>query len=161
MDEEMFEDIKMRIYSTLENPNVLGEYILLVLPLAVGLMWTKKGVLAKLFYLGAAAVMFVALILTFSRGCWIGLMLSAAIFITLVAGKLWGLGLIALPIIPIVLPESIINRFMSIGDMKDTSTSYRVYIWFGTILMLKDFWLSGIGMGTEAFQSVYPFYSYN
>lgn len=161
MDEEMFEDIKMRIYSTLENPNVLGEYILLMLPLAVGLMWTKKGVLSKLFYVGAAVVMFVALILTFSRGCWIGLMLSAAVFITLVAGKLWGLGLIAIPVIPMVLPESIINRFMSIGDMKDTSTSYRVYIWFGTILMLKDFWLSGIGMGTEAFESVYPFYSYN
>ena len=38
MDEEMFQDIKMRIYSTLENPNVLGEYILLALPAAIGLM---------------------------------------------------------------------------------------------------------------------------
>ena len=45
--------------------------------------------------------------------------------------------------------------------MKDSSTSYRVYIWFGTFLMLKDFWLSGIGMGTEAFTRVYPFYPYN
>jgi len=161
MDEEMFEDIKMRIYSTLENPNVLGEYILLMLPLSIGLMWTKKGFLAKIFYAGTAGVLFAALILTFSRGCWIGLMLSAAIFVTFVAGKLWGLLLIALPLVPFVLPESIVNRFMSIGDMKDSSTSYRVYIWLGTILMLKDFWISGIGMGTEAFTRIYPFYSYN
>lgn len=161
MDEEMFSDIKMRIYSTLENPNVLGEYILLVLPAAIGLMWTRKGVLPKLVYGGIAVMMFVALILTFSRGCWIGLLVAAAVFITFAAGKLWGLGLIALPILPAVLPDSIINRFTSIGDMKDSSTSYRVYIWMGTAAMLKDFWLSGIGMGAEAFKSVYPFYSYS
>lgn len=67
MDEEMFSDIKMRIYSTLGNPNVLGEYILLVLPVSLGLMWTRKGLLQKLFYAAASAVMLVALILTFSR----------------------------------------------------------------------------------------------
>ncbi len=161
MDEEMFADIKMRIYSTLENPNVLGEYILLALPVSVGLMWTRKDALQKIVYAGISAVMFGALILTFSRGCWIGLLIAAAVFITFAAGKLWGLGLIALPIIPMVLPESILNRFTSIGDMKDSSTSYRVYIWMGTLAMMKDFWLSGIGMGAETFGQVYPFYSYN
>ena len=161
MDEEMFSDIKMRIYSTLGNPNVLGEYILLVLPVSIGLFWIGKNVWQKLTYAGISAVLFVALILTFSRGCWVGLLFAAAIFITFSAGKLWGLGLIALPIIPAVLPESIINRFTSIGDMKDSSTSYRVYIWMGTLAMIRDFWVSGIGMGDVAFKAVYPFYSYN
>ena len=161
MDEEMFTDIKMRIYSTLGNPNVLGEYILLVLPVSIGLMWTRRSAAAKIVYAGISALMFAALILTFSRGCWIGLLVAAAIFITFAAGKLWGFGLLALPIIPMVLPESIINRFMSIGDMEDSSTSYRVYIWMGTLAMMKDFWISGIGMGQEAFTQVYPFYSYN
>ncbi len=161
MDEEMFSDIKMRIYSTLGNPNVLGEYILLVLPVAIGLMWTRKGLLPKLTYGGISGVLLLALILTFSRGCWVGLMVAAGVFVTFAAGKLWGVGLIALPIIPAILPESIINRFTSIGDMKDSSTSYRVYIWMGTLAMIRDFWISGIGMGTEAFTAVYPFYSYN
>ena len=161
MDEEMFTDIKMRIYSTLGNPNVLGEYILLVLPVAIGMMFTKKGVFSKIVYAGISAVLFGALILTFSRGCWLGLMASAAIFVTFAAGKLWGLAVIALPFLPMILPESIINRFTSIGDMKDSSTSYRVYIWMGTLAMIKDFWVSGIGMGQEAFTEIYPFYSYN
>lgn len=161
MDEEMFSDIKMRIYSTLENPNVLGEYILLVLPASIGLMWISKKIWQKITYAGISGIMLVALIMTFSRGCWVGLMASAAAFVTFAAGKLWGLALIALPIIPAILPESIINRFTSIGDMKDSSTSYRVYIWMGTLSMIKDFWLCGIGMGEEAFKSVYPFYSYN
>lgn len=161
IDEEMFTDIKMRIYSTLGNPNVLGEYILLVLPVSVGLLWIKKKPLQKLVYLAITGILFLALILTFSRGCWIGIMIAAAIFITFVAGKLWGLGLIALPILPAVLPESITNRFLSIGDLQDSSTSYRVYIWMGTLAMMKDFWKSGIGMGSEAFAEVYPFYSYH
>lgn len=161
MDEEMFEDIKMRIYSTLENPNVLGEYILLILPLSVAFIFTSKKIWTKLVYTVLSAVAFIALILTFSRGCWIGMFVSAAVFITFVCGKVWGLALIALPIIPAILPESIINRFMSIGDMKDSSTSYRVYIWLGTLAMIKDFWTIGIGMGTEAFTEVYPFYSYS
>lgn len=161
IDEEMFEDIRMRIYSTLENPNVLGEYILLVLPVCVGLIWTKRKPLAKLVFIGIAAVQMLALILTFSRGCWVGIMASAAIFVTFVAGKLWGIALIVLPFVPMFLPQSIINRFTSIGDMSDSSTSYRVYIWMGTLAMVADFWISGIGMGAEAFAQVYPFYSYS
>lgn len=161
IDEEMFMDIKMRIYSTLENPNVLGEYILLVMPVTIALMWKKKTIFSKIVYGAMALVMGLALILTFSRGCWIGIMASAAVFVTFAAGKLWGLLLLVLPVVPMILPESIINRFASIGDMKDSSTSYRVYIWMGTLLMLKDFWLSGVGPGTEAFTQVYPFYSYN
>ena len=45
--------------------------------------------------------------------------------------------------------------------MGDSSTSYRVYIWMGTILMLKDYWFSGIGLGITSFNKVYPIYSYN
>lgn len=161
MDEGMFEDIKMRVYSTLGNPNVLGEYILLVLPVSIGLMWTKKKFAAKVVYAGISAVMALTLILTFSRGCWLGILAAAAIFVTFAAGKLWGLALIVLPILPFVLPKSIINRFTSIGNMEDSSTSYRVYIWMGSLAMIKDFWLSGIGMGQQAFTQVYPFYSYN
>ena len=55
----------------------------------------------------------------------------------------------------------IISRFASIGNMADGSTFYRVAIWMGTISMLKDYWLSGIGPGTDAFNMIYPSYSYN
>lgn len=161
LDDEMFGDIKMRVYSTLENPNVLGEYILLILPVCAALVWQKPNKLSKLVFTLAAGVMFATLILTFSRGCWIGFMVTAGLFVTFVCGKIWGLALIALPFVPMIIPESIINRFASVGDMKDSSTSYRVYIWMGSLAMVKDFWASGIGPGTEAFKAVYPFYSYS
>lgn len=70
------------------------------------------------------------------------------------------LALIALLISPMFLPQNVINRLLSVGNMGDTSTSYRVYIWLGTLNMLKDYWLCGIGIGTEAFNRIYPLYSY-
>jgi len=68
---------------------------------------------------------------------------------------------IALLLSPMFLPQNVINRFLSVGDMGDTSTSYRVYIWMGTLNMLKDYWFSGIGVGTEAFNKIYPMYAYS
>ena len=60
-----------------------------------------------------------------------------------------------------VMPDTVIDRIASVGDLKDTSTSYRFSIWMGSLAMLKDYWLCGIGPGTAAFNQVYPAYSYN
>jgi putative inorganic carbon (HCO3(-)) transporter len=59
------------------------------------------------------------------------------------------------------MPESILARFSSITDMSDSSTSYRIYIWMATVNMLKDYWFCGIGTGLNAFNAVYPAYSFN
>ena len=42
VDDEMFQDIRVRIYSTFENPNVLGEYLVLLIPLSMSILWGKK-----------------------------------------------------------------------------------------------------------------------
>lgn len=160
-DRDMFEDISFRVYSTLDNPNVLGEYFLLIIPLAVAYIINCKKIIGKLFYTAAAGIMMICLILTYSRGCYVGILVAAAAFLVLLDRRFIILGIIALIAMPFVLPESIINRFLSIGNMEDSSTSYRMYIYMGTIAMLKDYWISGIGPGTEAFNSVYPIYAYN
>ena len=162
IDEEMFEDETMRVYSTLANPNVLGEYLLLVLPVSVVFFIKDKAKsLSKWVYLAIAAVMFLCLILTQSRGCWLGIMLTIAIFVTFYDGRLWALVPLALCAAVFVLPQTIIERLMSIGDMGDSSTSYRVYIWMGVMGMLLHYWAGGIGMGEAAFREVYPLFSYN
>lgn len=161
LDSEMFEDIKMRVYSTFENPNVYGEYLILVIPIAVGLMWTEKGFWKKLFLLGIVGVTTLAMVLTFSRGCWLGILFALALLAIMIDRRFILLGVVALLAMPFVLPETIINRFMSIGDMSDSSTSYRVYIWMGTLAMLKDYWFCGVGLGETSYNTIYPLYSYN
>ena len=162
IDEDMFEDATMRAYSTMENPNVLGEYLLFVIPLSVFLMLNKGAKwLEKFFWFATAAVCALCMIFTQSRGCWIGLFAAFAIFITFYNGKLWGLLPFAILALPFVLPQTMIDRFMSVGNLEDSSTSYRVFIWLGSLAMMKDFWIGGIGMGEGAFRMLYPFYSYN
>ena len=161
LDKEMFEDIKMRVYSTFENPNVYGEYLILAIPIIAGLLWTEKGIFKKLFWLGSLGVTMLALALTFSRGCWLGIILAIGLLAIMIDRRFILLGIVALLFLPFVLPESIINRFLSIGNMGDSSTSYRVYIWMGTLAMLADYWFSGTGLGITSFNTIYPIYSYN
>ena len=146
----------------MENPNVLGEYLLLAIPLSIFLVLNSGfKTLEKWFFMGTAAAGTLCMILTQSRGCWIGLFVTAVIFVTFYNGRLWGLLPFAILALPFILPQTMIDRFMSVGNLEDSSTSYRVFIWLGTISMLRDFWIGGIGMGEGAFRSVYPFYSYN
>ncbi len=161
VDKDMFESIQFRVYSTLGNPNVLGEYLLLIIPTAVACFFVAKNNIFKLFYFFAAGVMMVCLILTYSRGCYLGIMVAAGVFMVLLDRRFIILGILGLLLMPFVLPDTIINRFMSIGNMQDSSTSYRFYIYMGTISMLKDYWLSGIGPGQSAYNKVYPYYGYN
>ena len=160
VDTEMFEGM-FRVYSTFANPNVLGEYLLLIIPLGVACFFVTKSLIMKVFYLGATGAMMLCLILTYSRGCYIGILVAAAVFLVLLDKRFIFLGILGLLLLPFVLPETILNRFLSIGNMSDSSTSYRVYIWMGTIAMLKDYWFSGVGPGETAFNMVYPVYGYN
>lgn len=161
VDEEMFSNITVRVYSTLENPNVLGEYLILLIPICGAMIYASKRLLVRFFYFSVMCCAGLCLIFTQSRGCWVGLILAAVVFAFLVDKKLVALGIIGLMFVPMILPESIIYRFTSIGNLGDSSTSYRVNIWLGTLRIIKDYWWMGIGIGSEAFNKVYPFYSYN
>ena len=106
IDEEMFENATMRAYSTMENPNVLGEYLLLLIPLCAFLFITSSAkTIQKWFWLLAAGAGTLCMVLTQSRGCWIGLFLAAAIFVTFYNGKLWGRLPFILLAMPFVVPK--------------------------------------------------------
>lgn len=162
IDEEMFEEATMRVYSTLANPNVLGEYLILALPVcALVLINYTKNLWQKIVYGVFFVITLVCLVLTQSRGCWIGFFVSAFLFITYFKSSVWKILPVILLLLPLVMPETIINRFLSVGNMSDSSTSYRVYIWFGTLAMLRYFWVGGIGPGEAAFRNIYPYFSYS
>lgn len=161
LDSDMFSDISLRVYSTLQNPNVLAEYLLLVIPITAACAITGKDVKRKVIYWCALAVMLVCMVLTFSRGGWLGLLFSAAIFLILLDRRFILPGIVGLVGLMFVMPETILSRFASIGNTTDSSTSYRVAIWMGTLAMLRDYWFSGIGPGQTAFRTVYPAYSYS
>lgn len=161
VDSDMFADITTRVYATLQNPNMLAEYLVLILPLGVALLLTAKDWGQRVLWLCCCGIMCLSLLLTSSRGGWVGALVAGGIFVVLLSPKLLLLAPLALVALWFLLPDTITARFASIGNMQDSSTSYRVSIWMGSIAMLKDYWLCGVGPGTDAFNLVYPAYSYH
>lgn len=160
IDEEMFSGNGIRVYSTLDNPNVLGEYLLFIIPLAFAGLYYFKNNLYKLVSLGILGFSGVAIILTFSRGAWLGLIFAAILYTLIKDRRLIWLGLILVLFLPILMPQSIIERFTSIGDLSDSSSAYRLNIWLASFKMLKDFWPIGIGLGTNVFVYVYQKFAF-
>jgi len=115
----------------------------------------------RVFYFCCCGIMCVCMLLTLSRGAWLGLLFAGFVFVLFLQPRLLLLTPLLLVVLYFVLPDAVINRFASIGNLGDSSTSYRVYIWMGTLAMLKDYWMCGIGPGDAAFNLVYPKYSYS
>ena len=161
-DEKMFGDIRGRVVSAFENPNVLAEYLIMALLFTAALVVISKKLPYKLLAAAMCGVTALCLVFTWSRGAWLGILIGAMLFLLIINKKSMILvicGIIAAPFLPFVLPQNVISRFTSIGSIRDTSTSYRVNIWRAVIAMIKDHFGGGIGVGEGAFAKVYPLYS--
>ena len=161
VDSDMFSSITFRVPSTFSNPNMLGQYFILIIPFGGACLLTAKHWNSRIVWLICCGLMCVCMLLTFSRGAWLGLLFAGAVFFVLLDPRLILLAPFAFAALVLVMPDTVIGRFTSIGNMGDASTSYRVYIWMGVLAMLKKYWLCGIGPGDGAFNLVYPAYSYN
>lgn len=163
IDEDMFKDIQVRVYSFFNNPNVLGEFLVLTIPLTVAILWNRIKESQKIAFAIILMCMLACMIFTWSRGAWLGMLIAIALFLV-IADKRWMFaGILAVLLIPIALyvtgNAAIIERFISIGNTADTSTAYRVSIWQASINMISDFWVGGIGIGSDAYTTIYPSYA--
>ncbi len=159
-DTQLFSDISGRIYSTFQNPNVFGEYLLFLIPLALAMCIIAKEKFHKVVYGGCLLAALGCLILTYSRGCWLGLIAGLGLFILLLYKKALIPLVLAAPFSILVIPQNILNRFMSIGNLKDGSTAFRVYVWRGTVEMLQKVWPTGVGLGSYSFEVSYAPFAY-
>ena len=75
----------VRIYSTLDNPNLLGGYLLPILPLAAVAVLRWRTLPRRLFALLSLVLGIVALVLTYSRGAWMGMVASLGLLGLLLA----------------------------------------------------------------------------
>lgn len=160
VDSDMFSEITVRVYGTLQNPNMLAEYLVLLLPLSAALLLSARSLWARVWWLGCSGLIVLCLLLTFSRGAYLAALIAMGLFAVMMRPQLLLLLPVGLAGLYLVLPDTVIARFTSIGNLGDSSTSYRVAIWMGSLSMLRDHWLLGVGPGTAAFNKVYPAYGY-
>lgn len=158
VDVENNPDIRTRIYSVFMNPNIFAEYLVMTIPLSVGLFWYNKKPFKKLVFLGTSLLMSLALVLTLSRGGWLGFAFSALVFILLVERRFL-LGVIPAALAGVyLLPDSIMNRIMSIGNLADSSNAYRIKMWSITGDIIRDNKWIGVGFGHIPFKQTFESY---
>lgn len=143
-----------RIFSTVGNPNNYAEILLLTLPFYMAVILNSKTVLKKIIYGLLAVPPLLSLVWTGARMSWIAFAAAVFVYVLFKNKKLIPLlilaGVVCLPF----LPQSIMRRLMSINFESDTSILYRFQIYKTVLPMLKDYWLTGVGLGTDAFMKV-------
>lgn len=149
-----------RAYSTFENPNNYAEYLVMFMPFMAAFALNQKTNSKRFLCLLLVLIPFAALLYTYSRSCWVSFAISAVVFICFYNYKLIPLLLLGAIVLIPFLPETILNRIGTIGSMKDTSNQYRLLIWDGVLKMLKDTFVTGIGLGPASFQKLYPSFAH-
>src|ERR1041384_2960945 len=83
---EITSRIMGRIKGLFDNPNDLALHLVTMAPIAIGLAMAKPGMFRKFVYIGAASLMVAAIVVTFSRGGFIGLV-AMSFFLVLKLGR--------------------------------------------------------------------------
>ena len=147
-----------RLYSTLGNPNNDAESWSMLLPFVLAAAITTKSDVRRVILAGIFFICLTAFALTYSRAGYVALMAGMGVFVLMSAPRLVPVALVVLLLSIPFLPASIIERLLTLGQ--DTSSLYRIRIWEGTLRMLENFWVQGIGMGPSAFISIYRGYAH-
>lgn len=162
LDVAMLDIIPGRTVSFFGNPNVLAEFLVLGLPFAIAAKTLSRPGDRRFGHLLITLLVIGCLLVTWSRGGWIAALVTVLLLFLLtsraVIAKVF-CGLLLLPAVLAILPDSILTRFVSAFRGADSSLTYRFGIWSGVDGLLSDCFAGGIGVGEEAFRRVYPLYS--
>lgn len=150
-------DITTRVFSVLGNPNGLGGFLILFLPLSFSLYFAAKGIWAKVYYAVISGVMLLALGYTYSRGAWIGVA-AGIFFLAFLRDKRLAVPVVAGALAAPILKPSIINRFTVLFSpeyMEASERFGRIFVWSKSVELITRFPIFGIGPG------MFKYYVYN
>ncbi|VBB06319.1 o-antigen ligase [Lucifera butyrica] len=157
VDDSEFPDLKTRIFSTLYNPNLLAGFLVIMMAIAGGIGIKSDNVRRKIVLALLVAILGLCLVLTYSRGAWLSILVIFVTYGIIYNRKvLWLLFLI--PIMVFFAHDAVGERLVSIFNPTDTSATMRMAIWESTLSMIMDHPFLGIGWG--AYWLVYPKYDF-
>ena len=157
VDPEKFPELKNRVFSTLENPNVLAGYLDVFICLALGVLAKVNTRSQKLIILIAIIMLGACLAMTYSRGAYLSIVIVFIVYGVIQDWRVLALFLIVSAGL-FIFDSSFVHRLSSIFELTDSSQGLRVGIWVSTLAMIADHPFIGIGWG--AFKDVYPNYDY-
>lgn len=163
-----------RVYSYLGNPNLLGGYLLSAIALSIAAVFIWRSWLQKALAVTMVGVNSACLYFTDSRGAWLAMAVMIIVLLLLLyfwwreyLPRFWRVWLLPLVfgglggflLVAIISLEPLRLRFLSIfAGRADDSNNFRINVWEAVFKMIKDYPLTGIGPGHDAFNQVYPRY---
>ncbi|HAW60640.1 MAG TPA: hypothetical protein DCW86_04145 [Actinobacteria bacterium] len=165
-------DTPNRVFAIFISPNHLACFLIMLIPLSFALLINAEAGLRRVFLLVVSVVMITCLFFTYSRGGWLCFLLVAAVMaLGIPKEQRYRASLSLLVVVVLVtLTSSVITR--SAGEFSPETAFYgglapeagaesalgRFYLWRGTLELIRDFPITGSGIGT--FASIYPRYQY-
>lgn len=163
-----------RVYSYLRNPNLLAAYLMPAVAFSAGAIFVWPRWLPKLLAAVALLANTACLVLTFSRGGWIGFLGLGFVMLVLLVywwsellPPLWRrlalpllLGAIAAVVVfAVVFVAPVRERVTTIfAGRQDSSNNFRINVWEAVVEMIQARPVTGIGPGNEAFNKIYPLF---
>jgi putative inorganic carbon (HCO3(-)) transporter len=151
-----------RVTSTFTNPNIYAVYLIVAIIFSFGSVLKSKTVPSKMFYIGATLVNLLAMVFTWTRGAWLAIVVSLISFAILKIKHAPGSVIAAIAVCPYLvylIPQNVLDRFLSIFNTHDTSVAHRFAIWRSSVNMLVENAFTGIGVGSEAFANEFLKYA--
>lgn len=142
--------VRTRVYSLTGSPNIMGSLLVLLTPLAASGLYFFRDRRAKIGCLVLVLVSMLALLFTFSRGAWLGMMLAVALFSLFVDRRLIALMATAAAAILALVPSitSRITYLFSSDYVELSELGGRAFRWTAGLRLLHEGnpWL-GFGLG--------------
>lgn len=157
VDGEQFPELKTRVFSTLENPNILAGYLIAMMSTVFGLICKLNSIRQKSALTLLFVLMGTCLTMTYCRGAWLSVLLVITGYGVMKNRRI----LFALAILAVLvcfLDTSMTERLLSSFAANDTSSSMRIALWESTVAMIIEHPFFGIGWG--AYWIIYPYYDF-
>lgn len=135
--------IRNRIFSTMENSNNLGMFMILIIFPLIMLFLNEKERKDKYIYGALSLIALTNIILSYSRNAWLGFLIGLMVLALIYSWKII-LGVLGIGTVSIFIP-SIFNRLKEFTDISQNMS--RVKLWDIALLMIKDHPLKGVGNG--------------
>jgi O-antigen ligase len=136
-----------RAYSFFENPNSFASVLVFFSPLMLTMSFFAPKFLHKVAFFGVFGLSSLALVMTYSRGGWLAFAFSILVLMFLLCPRWIPLaivaGICALPF----MPDQILNRFLTIFNFADTSTSARAELYSSVFSLIARYPIFGVGLG--------------
>lgn len=141
------------------SPQTFGNYILLVLPVVFGLSSYSNSRKEKRWLQLAGVVILLAIIFSYGRAVWLGL-IGGLIFMAILRSKKFILSISTAVIVGslllIFMPSSRFSRRVVETFKSRRPIGDRIYFWKGSLRIIRDYPITGVGW--EGFRLVYPKY---